>query len=318
MDSFSVRKDLKGRYAVLDIGSNTLLMLIVDCRDGQLEIIDDQISIARLGEGLAKSGRISAESLGRAITIIGSYMETMKLHKADKVIAMATAAIREASNGEEIKLALEKELGAPIHILSSAQEAILSYSGTFGLHDSGTLIDIGGGSTEIASYENQSLSLNSIPIGAVKIKEMFLHSDPPKQKEVDEARSHIQKCFSDYGIAKKVTNIQAVAGTPVTIASIDLGLPGYDAEKIHGHSITQSRLAELVDMITAKNAEELRERLHVHPHRSDIIGAGALILEEFVKFTDSNEINVNCLGLRFGPLAVSDKIASKYNLPTFQ
>jgi exopolyphosphatase/guanosine-5'-triphosphate,3'-diphosphate pyrophosphatase len=308
MDSFGIRKDLKGKIAVIDIGSNTLLCMIAECRSGKMEIIEDHIMIARLGEGLSESGSISYKSLERAEAIVKNYIKLIEKHEADSIIAVATAAIREAKNGEEIKQKLEQLLNTRIMILPSESEAALSYYGTFGSNMHGNLIDIGGGSTEFATINNGEgkgrLEKISVPIGAVKIKEMFLHNDPAEKDQISNARAYIQESFNSFAVPRHADNINAVAGTPVTIASIKLGIAGYDFDKIHGYTMTSDELDQIIKRISQLNSSELRDILHVHPHRCDIIVAGGLILDEYIKFASAESFTVNCLGLRFGPLAV--------------
>lgn len=304
MDSFSIHEELTGKHAVIDIGSNTLLLLVAKCNSGKIEIIDDIVEIARLGEGIAETGIIKNESIIRAEKILDSHSQVLKIHGVTHLSIIATAALREAKNGLEVKKKLEKIISSEILIIDSDTEAKLSYYGAFGTRAKGTLIDIGGGSTEFAYYLEEKLVTKSIPIGAVKIKEQFLHNDPATTQQITKAREHIKSLFIRYMLEPDVSNINAVAGTPVTLASIALGMDGYDFNKIHGYSFNINQLQDMVAQISKKSATELRDILKVHPHRSDIIVAGALILDEYLKYTQAQTLTVNCLGLRFGPLAL--------------
>ncbi|GAB5465047.1 MAG: bifunctional 3-dehydroquinate synthase/phosphatase [Candidatus Kapaibacteriales bacterium] len=302
MDSFSVSKELNGIYRVFDIGSNTLLMLIVECKDGNINILEDDIQIARLGEGLAATGYISDTSLERAKSIIEDYKVKSKKYKIVSTVALATAAVREASNSENVQKTLESFLGSQLSIISSQEEARLSYHGTFGLEEKGSIIDIGGGSTEFATLQVGNIKGISIPIGAVKIKELFLHSDPPQEDEISKAREYIFSKFKEFGILEKYENVHAVAGTPVTLAGIAQNLKGYDFDKLHGFCFTKDKLNETVELTLKSTSQTLKDKLGGHPHRSDIISSGGLILDSFVKYCSIDELKVNCLGLRFGPL----------------
>ena len=290
--------------ASLDIGTNTLLLLIAEVKDGNIvNVLADEHQIARLGEGLDKTGIISDNAILRATRILHDYKNIMAEHKVKLVRASATSAMRDANNSSEVRQLFETILNSPIEIIAGIDEARLSYLGTIEEFndDSDIVLDIGGGSTEIIVGKNGYISYcKSLQIGAVRITESFFPDFKSKSSNLETAKEHINNFFRDLESIKTNGNLIAVAGTPTTIAAIDLKLPQFNAHLIHNHRIELNRLEEIVDIFVSKTSKELVEDYNVHPNRADVILGGALILLEFLKYTGKSSLLVSCKGLRYG------------------
>ena len=293
------------KYASIDIGTNTLLLLV--CRlgaDGELIIMRDEHQIARLGEGLSENGFINEEAVERAINILSQYKLIIDEYKIDKsrLICCATSAMREAKNSSDIQKRLEKIISHNIEIISGKNEAELSFLGSVETNELSCVLDIGGGSTEIILGNEKNITDKvSVKIGAVKITEKFLKHSPPLISEIDSAKKFIREEFQNNIDFKINSNkIIAVAGTPTTLAQIHLGLKSYSRKKIHDYFMSKSEIEKTCDKIFSKTKNELISEYNVHPNRADVISGGLLILLEFIYFAGFNRINISCNGLRFG------------------
>ncbi len=290
--------------ASIDIGTNTLLLLITEVIDGKIiKVLADEHQIARLGEGLNKTGLISDNAVIRATRILHDYKNIMEEYNVKLVRASATSAMRDANNSGEVRKLFETILNSSIEIIAGIDEARISYLGTIEEFSDNLdiVLDIGGGSTEIIVGKNGTITYSkSLQIGAVRITESFFPDFESKKENLESAREHIINMFGELDLVETKGNLIAVAGTPTTIAAIDLKLPQFNAHLIHNHRIGIRRLEEIVDIFVKRTSKELVEEYNVHPNRADVILGGSLILLEFLKYTGKTDLLVSCRGLRFG------------------
>jgi exopolyphosphatase / guanosine-5'-triphosphate,3'-diphosphate pyrophosphatase len=156
--------------AAIDIGSNTIEVLVARCLPGDLEMIEHQATMVRLGESVDDTGEISRDKFDTAVDTVRKYQELAKKHGAEQIVAVATEALREAHNTQDFLEALKHETGIEVQLISGPAEAVLDYYGaTYG---SGTpwdagVLDVGGGSSEIVTAKNRHITwLTSVPIGS--------------------------------------------------------------------------------------------------------------------------------------------------------
>ena len=296
------------RQAVIDIGTNTCLLLIAESDHiGEMKVLSDVHSIARLGAGVDKTKHIQPESYERLHKILLEYKKLLEEKKIDAVIAVGTSALRDAVNRDEIAEKIKMECGFEVEILSGKDESTWSYHGAMcgiaGEKLRGTIaaLDIGGGSTELSVGENEKyVSGKSINIGAVRITERFFLTIT--EESIASARecitSELQKSFTKPILARKLI---AVAGTPTSLAAIKLRLDSFDAKKINGTILTSAELSGIIEQIFQLSPAELvKKHPAIHSSRADILPAGALILEEVLKHLQLNEVQVSTCGLRYG------------------
>lgn len=293
------------RAGAIDIGTNTLLMLIADIDHG-LRVISDHHRIARLGEKVKETKVISDEACGRAKSILADYRSICQKHNVEKLRICGTSALRDAVNRIEIIEELSTVIQHPIELISGEEEASLSYFGSIekndnNLLDNNFLIDIGGGSTELIVGTNESILFkNSIDIGAVKITEMFFDKHPPEKNKIKLANEYVFESLTD--IQNNLSNhtIYAVAGTPTTIAAVSLGLKEFDSEKIDGYFLTIEELDKCIQIFCQHDVEDLVKKYHIHQGRADLILAGSLILMNIFTKYSINGTLVSTKGLRYG------------------
>jgi exopolyphosphatase/guanosine-5'-triphosphate,3'-diphosphate pyrophosphatase len=290
------------RIASIDIGTNTVLMVVADISDSKYEVVREEFSIPRLGENVDKEGKIIEAAFKRTSEVITNYRNICNELKVEKILAVGTSALRDAENAKEIRLELENILDAKIRIIHGEEEAQLSFKGSVTTTELSTLIDIGGGSTEIIIGESGNiLERKSLQMGAVRITERILKNIYPIIPEYYiEAeifiRSELDKLF-------KINNkapLFACAGTPTAIATAISGLHDYEAKQINGTKIGKKQVYDLLQEFRKLTQTKISEKYLINLKRADLITAGAMILYTFMDYFGFEECIVSAMGLRYG------------------
>lgn len=291
---------MKRYYAGIDIGTNTLLLLILSKdHSGVIQVEQDIHRIARLGEGVHEHGIISRNAIERAVSILREYHAILSQYDAIEVKAVATSAMRDANNRFEVLNELESILQYPIECISGTDEALFTFLGSKEQYSSPVILDIGGGSTECIIGNGDDCIAQSIDIGAVRLHDMFMNSLPILPDKIDLAKKYIHEHIS----ALQITNqnpIIATAGTPTTLAAMDLVISDLSNPVIHGHILTIETIQRLTELIIQSTLEDILNIPGVHPQRADILPAGALILQEILQYVNAKECIVSKKGLRYG------------------
>ncbi len=293
------------RVAALDFGTNTFLCLIAEAERGKiLSVLSDQQEIVRLGQGLSSTKRIHPDALVRAQAALGSFSKIIKEFKVDRVLAVATAAARDAENAGEFK-SLCDELQIPVQIISGDLEAKLTFQGAlFGQenHLQSVVIDVGGGSTEYIYGNQQGLEwATSLKFGCVTATERFLTQEPAQDGEFLNLKNFIssQICEGLKEIASRpFDQIVAVAGTPTTLAAIELG--GFIEDKVQGFTLTSAHLERWITNLKKLTTAEKTAQYNIPASRADVLLAGATILYESLKFFKNDRMIVSTKGVRYG------------------
>jgi exopolyphosphatase/guanosine-5'-triphosphate,3'-diphosphate pyrophosphatase len=290
------------RVAAIDIGTNTVLLLIAEIESGEFTVLTDDHAIARLGEGVDKTGIISEEAYDRLRSKLTEHAITIEHYLPLHISAVATSAMRDAKNSAEIVRRAKLDTGIEIEIIDGAEEARWTYLGSIGalsLPAANPLVvlDIGGGSTEIAHGTHTSFtSGSSAQIGAVRLTERAQLDD----LSVEDACQMVRDAFGPIDAPRGATLI-AVAGTPTSLAAIDLGLQTFDAQKIHGHRLSKEVVSRILEEIWDMTSDEIVEAYPaVNPGRADILAAGTAILFTAMTMLDAQECVVSTRGLRYG------------------
>jgi exopolyphosphatase / guanosine-5'-triphosphate,3'-diphosphate pyrophosphatase len=293
------------RIAVIDIGTNTVLMTVVESETGA--IIRDEHSIARLGEGVDQTHRISGEAYARFSAIMTRYSEIIRELGVKRVVPFATSAMRDAANRAEIIAKATQDLGYDIELLSGTDEARWGFRGAlYGVSPeqcSGTIasIDIGGGSTEIAlGTDGEYAGGVSLNMGAVRVKERFLLQIT--KDSVAKARTFIRTELLKASAVDVIPSLLiAVAGTPTSLAAMKHRLSSFDASIVDRTVLNREEVSALVDEMLAISSDELTNRYPaVSAARADILPAGALILDEAMRALGVASARVSTKGLRYG------------------
>jgi exopolyphosphatase / guanosine-5'-triphosphate,3'-diphosphate pyrophosphatase len=295
------------RVASIDIGTNTVLMLIADVdAGGAVHPLDDRQSIVRLGRGVDGSRLIRPDAFERCVLALEDYLGTIRLHAVERTVVTGTSAVRDAANREELIAYVEERTGLRIEVLSGDDEARWTYAGAVsGSSDRKTrfaVIDIGGGSTEITFGRGiDILAHRSIDVGAVRMTEQFLHHVPPLEDEAARMFEAIRSLVAGFPDAPSSDIIPvAVAGTATTLAAVELGLRVYDRALIAGHRLSLETVRARCEQFRRMTNEQLTQELAVDPGRADIIFAGAAILRCVMERYGWAEVDVSDRGLRYG------------------
>lgn len=290
------------RYAAIDIGTNTILMLIAEkSKDGSILSLADEHSIARLGEGVDKTGKINENAVKRAANILKKYRKLIIKHSVDTIRVAGTAALRDAKNAKQVREQLESIIESKIEIIPGIREAELSFLGAVEDTNPSVVIDIGGGSTEIIFGNNNELTdRNSLNIGAVRITERIFGDHPPSRNEISDAMEIIDSELSENISEKYQGKFYAVAGTPTTIAAIAMNMKEYDDDRVNGFDLTIDKTEKVFDQFLKLSVEDISNKFNIHPKRADVITAGTLILLRIMKFFSVKSVIVSSHGLRYG------------------
>ena len=268
------------RVAAVDLGTNSTRLLVADVEDGRVDEVVRRLAITRLGEDVDERRKLLPVPIARVRNTLADYRREAERLGAERVLAIATSAVRDAENGEAFLGEIEWSYGFATRLLDGDQEAALMLRGVSAARPvtPGTLlVDIGGGSTELVlASENGRPESVSLDGGCVRLTERFLASDPPAADELRAAAEHVRSLLQPWQPAGAV----GVAGTVTTLAMLDLGDTVYDPKRTHGHRIPRASVAAQLDRLAGLPLAE-RERIPgIEPGRAAVLVAGAVILRE--------------------------------------
>ncbi|WP_136513527.1 Ppx/GppA phosphatase family protein [Geomonas edaphica] len=296
------------RLAAIDIGTNSIRSIVIETSgNGKYRILDDEKVLARLGEGLHQTGAIAPAAWERAIEALTRQKKIIDGYKVSAIDAVATSAVRKASNGAELVRAIKKSTGLEIEVVSGEEEAelaALSAQHNFELEGVRHLIfDIGGGSLElISALGTHTEEMLSLELGAVFLTESFLKSDPVLGTEHQKLRKHIRKSLKTAYTGER-TGMQCLVGSGGTVTAIAAMVAAARKEKfdsLHGYELLRSEIVHLLAMLARKSDKERRAIPGLNPERSDIIVAGVTVVDELMDFFQVNHLKVNERGIREG------------------
>ena len=290
------------RVAVVDLGTNSTRLLVADVDAGRVSEVDRRTDVTRLGDGVDASGRLADTAMERVFSTLAGYREAIDGHRAERVVAVATSAVRDAANGEDFRAELRERFGIDARTISGEEEARLTFLGaTSGRasEDQHVLVhDIGGGSTEfvIGRPGHEPGFHVSTQAGSVRQTERHLASDPPAPDEVaalaDEIRTIVNGAVPARLRDETAAGI-AVAGTATSLAAIDQRLAPYDPERVHGYRLELAACERMLAMLAALPLAERREVTGLHPDRAPTIVAGAVILVESMRAFGLDAVEVS-------------------------
>ena len=265
------------RVAALDQGTNTTRLLVADVEGGALREVVRRSTITRLGEGVDRRKRLLPLPIARVRNVLGEYRRELESLGAERALLVATSAVRDAENGEAFLGEIEWSYGFATELLTGEEEARLTYRGV-GVDDA-LVLDVGGGSTELVTAE----SALSVELGSVRMSERF-------GEDVDAIAAHAQELLPRDLHPERVIG---VAATITTLAALDLGLPDYDRERVHGHTLTFDAVQEQLARLAALPLEERRRVPALEPERAPVIVAGATIVREAMRALDVENLEVS-------------------------
>ncbi len=298
--------------AAIDLGTNTVRVLVAktDPARGIVPVWADQV-VTRLGEGLAGRGTLAPAAAERTLAAVRRFRDRAQSLGASDVRLVATAAVRQARDGPAFLARLEAEPGVRPRVVSGEEEASLTLLGASWTlrHPGGlfALLDIGGGSTEVLVAEGAGVrTAVSLALGVVHLVERFFRRDPPEPADLAACRAYVDARLLDeaWGRIRPLgpAALVATAGTPTTLAMIDLGLAAYDAARVQGHRLTASAVDRLAARLAALPLAERARVPGLETGRADVILPGAIVLAAAMAGLGLPHAVVSDSGLREGIL----------------
>ena len=293
------------KLASIDIGSNSIKLVVVDAAaSDSFAVLAREKEVVRLARGTLRDGHLSKDSIGRAAEAIKRFRSIAEARGVERVVAVATASVRESDNSAEFVEEVERHTGVRVEILSGVEEArLIGIAASFGCGgDAASLvnIDIGGGSTEISVVrEGVPAELFSMRLGAVGLTERFVQSDPPKQKELRALRAEIRAALERPARELRASRWQRATGTSGTIIAIGEALrsrarrdadPETREARPAGCDVAFGPLERFNERVAAMNVAERRDLPGISAQRAEIVVAGGQILEGVM-----GALGINCL-----------------------
>lgn len=275
------------RCAAIDIGTNSMRLLISEYEDGKFIKRDKFINTTRIGKNVDNQGVISKDAIEKNIDALLKFYNQAKENECEDIYIIGTSALRDSKNKNEFVKKAKDKLNANVDIIDGDMEANMGFMGVLsGLEDKKEdilVIDIGGGSTEFIVGNEQGIKFSkSENVGAVRMSEKFLTKDPIDEDEYQQMKDYIYKTLlntlniiNEFDIKK----IIGIGGTITTLASMHLKLEEYDMKKTHNLNLDTKDLKRQIDLLMPLNKEQKRNIKGLQPKRADIINAGFAILE---------------------------------------
>jgi len=295
------------KLATFDVGTNTVLMLVVESdATGKPNAILERSRITRLGKGVDRTGTLDKETSRLTLDTIAEFADAARAAGAEKFIAAATSALRDAADGADFVQRVKETAGVDLKVIPGSEEADLSrlaVKRSLNLSSDLRLLiaDIGGGSTElIRSEPGRELASVSLQIGSVRLTERIIQHDPPSKEEIDKLAAAIDEQLEKLGWSFHPDVLVGIAGTVTTIAAVALGMRDYDAARVQGHVLLREEVSAIVKRFGEATLAERKRIPGVLEARADVIFAGSMILERVMKHFNVGHVIVSDQGVRWG------------------
>ncbi len=299
-----------GPVAALDCGTNSTRLLVID---GDGTVLERHMRITRLGEGVDATHRLSSDAVARTVSVLRDFRGIMDLHGVVRARLVATSAARDATNAGEFLSAALEVTGVSPEILTGLEEGALSFAGATGHVPEERVgpgpvlvVDIGGGSTELAAGElapggsrtaPPAVAAVSLDVGCVRVSERFFSDDPPAAEQLAEARRTVDSLLAGARPALPALArgglLIGLAGTVSTIAALALGLTDYDRGAIHHAVLGRRNVKQWLETLATENSAARLARPGMVPGRADVIVGGVLILDAVMAMFDRDECLVS-------------------------
>jgi exopolyphosphatase/guanosine-5'-triphosphate,3'-diphosphate pyrophosphatase len=297
--------------ASIDIGTNSTLLLIADVDGRSLSRVLDRAVVTRLGAGVDATRALSPEAIARTLEVLRDYASELRSRGVTSLRAVATSAVRDATNRDDFLLPARALLGVDVETLSGEEEARATFRGALlGLTlDAGAPVitfDIGGGSTEVIVGrvgDRDPRSARSIDIGAVRLTERHLRADPPTENDLLALRVAADRALATLGASPMEHTLVGLAGTVTTLAAVHEAVVPYAHERIHGMRLARPVVDLLADRLTSLPLADRRAVPGLDPRRADVIVAGVVIVQAVMDWAGASAFVVSDGGVRVGLLA---------------
>jgi exopolyphosphatase/guanosine-5'-triphosphate,3'-diphosphate pyrophosphatase len=264
------------RVGVVDLGTNSTRLLVADVDGGTVHEVARRTTITRLGEGVDERRRLLPLPVARVRNVLSDYRRELEQLGAERVLAVATSAVRDAENGEAFLGEIEWSYGFATRLVTGEEEAELTRRGVAdgrGLENGTLVLDVGGGSTQLITAGDRL----SVDVGSVRLTERHLRSDPPSAGELAAAAADLRSVLPDL----QPTDAVGVAGTITTLAALELG--GYDRDRVHGHWLSRESIEAQLERLASLPLAKRSELQGLEPERAPVIVGGALVVREVLQ-----------------------------------
>jgi len=295
------------KIATFDIGSNTVLMLAAEADEQRRpRVLAELMRITRMGRGVDKNKRLDPNSAASTLAALEEFAGKARDLGVERMVAAATAALRDASDGPEFIARVKERAGLTLQIIPGSEEAALSHLAVVrGLNiDPASpllIVDIGGGSTELIRAEpGKDLAMVSLQIGSVRLTERCVRSDPPSDSDAASVASTVDSALDQLGWNYRPAKLVGIAGTVTTLCAVALGLQTYEAGVVHGHRLPRAEIERVIKLIRSMPLADRLKLPGLPEGRADVIFAGATILERVMKRFSAADVMVSDQGVRWG------------------
>jgi exopolyphosphatase/guanosine-5'-triphosphate,3'-diphosphate pyrophosphatase len=279
--------------AAIDIGSNTTRILVAEPEEGKLKKVMEQRAYTRIGQSRLKDGSIPEEKVTEVIEVVETQVRLARELGAEGFRAVATAALRDAPNGQEAARAIEAAAGIPVHVVSENEEGRLSFLGAtkalgYKVEGRVAVVDVGGGSTEIimGTVSGGVEQVRSWPIGSGQLAEELIGSDPPSAAEIRRVRDRVDEVFAEVQITRPQQAV-AVGGSATSL------------RKIVGARLEYETLERAIRVLSGDDAVEVGRQFELDPVRVRMLATGVLVLEKISELL-GRELQIGKGGIREG------------------
>ena len=292
-------------FAVCDIGSNSARMIVFRLRDSEhLDVIEDARAPLRLARELRDRDALGEDAIARTIEALHDFRAVADGAGATRMIAVATSAVRDASDGGML-VDGARRLGIEIQVIDGETEARLGFLGA--VHDlpvhSGITMDVGGGSVELSRFAARRLEGSwTVPLGSLRVSDRFLEDDPPTEKQLKKLRSHVSTTLEGSGIAElgERDALVGIGGTVRNLAKIDLRRSDNALPLLHGYELTERNVRAIAEDLAGRPMKRRGQVSGLNPDRADTIVGGALVVLGLMQHVGAGRLVVSSRGLREG------------------
>jgi len=293
------------RYASIDIGTNSVLLLIADLKGSRLERVFEDFRVTRLGEGAITTGMLQSTPMARTLKVLCDYVQTAKEYGAERIVATGTQIFRQVKNAATFLHQVEQKLSLSVHILTETEEAVLTFLGALDSYSTSQeriwAIDIGGGSTELIFGNRRQIDFQqSFPVGGVQLKIAFRLEERLDAATLARLRQYLSGTLLVPQQGTHPGAMLGIGGTITTLAAVDQALPEYAFEKIDGYTMTRARIEQLFHQLNALSQKQREQLPGMEKGRADIILPASLILLQVMDQLKISRLIVSARGLRYG------------------
>ena len=284
------------KIASIDIGTNSIRLLLAEFDGKHFSNVSKKLQMTRLGKGVNETHLLDQERINESVDVIVSFCNEAKAFDAEKIVLMATSAVRDAHNSKIFTDEVLEKTGQKIDVIEGSLEAEVGFLGVLLGNSNPTetvlVIDIGGGSTELIVGNKDGIQFaKSLNIGAVRLTGAYIKHDPVLQEETLMALGVIKNQLADVSEALnryKIDTVIGIGGTATTFATMVHEVTQYSREVVHGLSVTLPELERFNHTLSELNIEQRKTIVGLEPKRADIIYIGGLILESIIKMIDKD------------------------------